>query len=67
MEAIRSYTMDSAHSGFEEARKGSIEKRKLADLIALFEDPLTAQPDEIRGIKVVTIPIGGNVVWTSER
>ena len=62
-EAIRSYTIDGAYSGFEEQAKGSIEAGKLADLIVVSEDPLTIPADRIKEIRVVMSVVGGGVVW----
>ena len=61
-EAIRIYTMNGAYSGFEENMKGSIEKGKLADLIVVSDDPLTAAPDKLKDIKVKITIVDGKVV-----
>jgi predicted amidohydrolase YtcJ len=46
--------MFGAFSGFEENRKGSIERGKLADLIIVSADPLTVPSDKLKNIKVET-------------
>ena len=62
-EAIHSYTIDGAYSGFEEKSKGSIEPRKLADLIVVSKDPLTIPSDQIKDIRVLVTVIDGKIVW----
>ena len=61
-EAIRSYTIDGAYSGFEDKIKGSIERGKLADLIVLSADPLSIPADQIKDVRVLTTMVGGKVV-----
>jgi predicted amidohydrolase YtcJ len=63
MEAIKCYTIYAAYSGFEEEVKGSIEPGKLADLIVLSDDPLTAPLDKIKDIKVQITIIDGKVKY----
>jgi predicted amidohydrolase YtcJ len=60
-EAIRSYTIDGAYSGFEDKIKGSIERGKLADLIVLSADPLSIPADQIKDVRVLTTIVGGKV------
>lgn len=62
-EAIHSYTIDGAYSGFEEKSKGSIEPGKLADLIVASADPLTIPSDQIKDIRVLVTVIDGKIVW----
>jgi len=62
-EAIHSYTIDGAYSGFEEKTKGSIELGKLADLIVVSADPLTIPSEQIKDIHVVMTVIDGKIVW----
>lgn len=62
-EAIRCYTLNSAHAGFEEHLKGSVEAGKLADLVVLGADPYTVEPDTIINIPVERTMVGGKFVW----
>jgi predicted amidohydrolase YtcJ len=66
-EAIHGYTIDGAHSGFEENIKGSLERGKLADLIVVSADPLTIAPDQIKDIRVLMTVINGKIVWRAEQ
>src|SRR5690606_4709999 len=65
-EAIRSYTIDGAYSGFEEKIKGSIEPGKLADLIVASADPLTVPGDQIKDIRVLTMVLDGKIVISED-
>ena len=46
----------------EEKEKGSIEVGKLADLVVLSEDPLTAPEPRVRDASVLLTIVGGTVV-----
>ncbi len=52
-EALRAVTADGAYQIFEESSKGSITVGKLADLVILGENPLTADPQAIKDIPVL--------------
>jgi len=52
MEAIEAVTIDAARQHFDEATRGSIEPGKLADLVVLDQDPLTAPVDSLASIAV---------------
>jgi hypothetical protein len=62
-EALRSYTLGAAYSGFEEERKGSITPGKLADVVVLSRDILTIPEEELRGTEVVLTVVGGEVEY----
>jgi len=62
-EALRMYTMYSAHFSFEENIRGSIEPGKLADLVVLDRDYLTCPEDEIREMRPVATMLGGKFVY----
>lgn len=58
-EAITAYTMGSATAAFDEQRKGSIERGKLADLVVLDRDLTTIDPDGIGDTEVLATMVGG--------
>lgn len=62
MDAIRLYTTFSAHAGFEERSKGSIEPGKLADFVILAQDPFAGPVDALKDVRVATTIVGGHVV-----
>ncbi|HEX9725963.1 MAG TPA: amidohydrolase [Vicinamibacteria bacterium] len=62
-EALRATTLGYAHLTFEEESKGSIEPRKLADLVVLPEDILTCPADRIRDMPVSMTIVGGEIVY----
>jgi predicted amidohydrolase YtcJ len=61
MEALRSYTINTARAAFEENTKGSLKPGKYADLVVLSKDILTIPEDEIPSAKVVYTIVGGKV------
>jgi len=62
-EAIRMYTANGPFLSWEEKTKGTLEPGKLADMIVLPFDPLTADPAAILGGKVDMTFIGGKLVY----
>ena len=63
IEALESYTINVAYSGFEEDIKGSITPGKLADFVVLSQDILTVPEDQIPDTKVLYTIVGGKVVY----
>jgi predicted amidohydrolase YtcJ len=61
-EAIRMYTANPAHLTWEEGKKGTLEAGKLADMIVLDIDPLTADPKKLLTMNIDLTIIGGKVV-----
>lgn len=61
-QALRSWTLDGAYAAFEEKDKGSLEPGKLADLLILDRDIMTAPAAEIPRTQVQTTILGGRVV-----
>jgi predicted amidohydrolase YtcJ len=62
-EALRSYTINGAYAGFEEALKGSLTVGKLADITVLDRDILTCPEDDIPGTGVLYTIVGGKVLY----
>lgn len=61
-QALRMATINNAWLMMEERTKGSIEPRKLADLVILSEDPMTCPEPRLRDAKVLATIVGGKVV-----
>jgi predicted amidohydrolase YtcJ len=62
-EALRAYTIEAAYASFEETRKGSLERGKLADLVILDRDVTAIRPEEIADVSVVSTIVGGGVAY----
>jgi predicted amidohydrolase YtcJ len=63
-EALRVQTLHGAYASFEEHEKGSIERGKLPDLIALGHDPLREDPFTLVKIPIERAMLGGS--WLFE-
>ena len=61
-DALRAYTTGGAIAEFQDGSKGTIVRGALADLVVLSDDVLSASPDRISAITVVTTIAGGKVV-----
>ena len=62
-EGLKVWTGNAAYAAFEEDAKGSIAPGKLADLVFLDRDPLTADPQTLKDIKVTRTIVGGRTVY----
>ncbi|MBC8114814.1 MAG: amidohydrolase family protein, partial [Candidatus Saccharimonas sp.] len=63
LEALKSYTRDTAFAGFEDQLKGTLATGKLADLVVLSHDILSVKEDELRQTRVDLTIIGGRVMF----
>ena len=61
IEALRSYTINSAIAAFEEDYKGSIEVGKLGDVVVIDRDILTVSDEELAEARVDVTIVGGEV------
>ncbi len=64
-EALRVCTLNGAYASFEEHDKGSLEPGKLADLVVLGRNPVTADPASLVTIPVERTMVGGRWVYES--
>jgi predicted amidohydrolase YtcJ len=62
-EALRAYTVGSAMASFDEARKGSLVRGKLADLVLIDRDLTKIAPESIRDARITMTVVGGRVVY----
>lgn len=63
LEALRMHTINNTWFSFEEAKLGSLEVGKKADLVVLNEDYLTIPEEHIRGLKSVLTLVDGKIVY----
>ncbi len=63
IEGLRALTINGAWEYFEESSKGSLEKGKLADMVILSDDPVTADPGKIKDIKVLETIKEGKTIY----
>lgn len=61
--ALRGFTLHAAHGMFAEARLGTIERGKVADLTVFDRDLRTCSDDELLTAKVLLTVVGGQVVY----
>ncbi len=66
LEGLKAMTLWAAEQYGEQDRKGSLEPGKLADLVILDGNPLTAEPLAIRDIRVVETIKEGRTVFRAE-
>lgn len=62
-EALEMYTTKASYAIFEENIKGTLESGKLADVIILDRDILSAPQDAIDRIKVVATIKSGDIIY----
>jgi hypothetical protein len=64
-EALRTMTLDAAYGSFAEKERGSIEVGKLADLVVLSRDILSAPEDALMGTEVLMTILDGRVLYAA--
>jgi hypothetical protein len=62
MEALEASTVQPAWLCGEENHRGRLVPGQLADLTVLSGDPVTCEPDDLAGIRVVATMVGGRWV-----
>lgn len=66
LEALAGITINAARQQGDGSSKGSIEVGKQADFVVLSADPLAADPENLREIKVLETISRGRSVWRAE-
>jgi predicted amidohydrolase YtcJ len=62
-DALRAYTTGSAFASFDESRKGSLTRGKLADLVIIDRDLTTIPPESVRDARITMTVVGGRVMY----
>ena len=57
--AVRMATRNGAYAAFDEKERGSLEERKIADMVILSENPYKVPSESIKDIKVEGLILGG--------
>jgi len=65
-DAIKGYTINAAHSSFDEAVKGSIEVGKLADMVILSRNLFEIPSNDVEKVEPVMTIVGGRDVYRAE-
>jgi predicted amidohydrolase YtcJ len=65
-EALRTFTVNAAFASFDEAKKGTIEAGKYADLTILEEDITKIPFDRIRNLMVEMVIVNGKVRFANK-
>jgi predicted amidohydrolase YtcJ len=63
-QAVNAYTQGSAYARFSEAKLGTLEAGKEADLAVLSQDIFSVKPEEIGKTRVEITMAGGKIVYT---
>jgi len=66
-DALRAYTMGAAFASFDEHKKGSLEKGKLADFTVLEKNIFSIAPETIRTVRVLETVVGGKTVFQQKK
>ncbi|RDV26817.1 amidohydrolase [Alteromonas aestuariivivens] len=65
--ALKAMTLWPAWQHFEETRKGSLEVGKLADLVVLSDNPLTAEQEQLANLKVLQTFKEGELIYQRDK
>jgi predicted amidohydrolase YtcJ len=62
-EAMRGFTRDAAHAGFDEDHVGSLAVGRRADFVLLAQDPLAVEPRQLDELEVLATYVDGEAVY----
>lgn len=66
LDAIKAVTINAAKQYFEDDKKGSLEKGKLADIIIIDKNPLEINPLDLYKIKILETIKSGEVLYKAD-
>jgi predicted amidohydrolase YtcJ len=66
-DALRAYTSGSAFASFEESKKGTLARGKLADLVLIDRDLTAIPPETIRDARITMTVVGGRIVYENQK
>ena len=66
LDALKSFTVWSAYACFDEENKGTIEPGKLADMVVLSEDIITADPKALLTARILKTIVRGEIVFENK-
>ena len=58
-EALKLYTSEIAWTSFDEEGRGSLEEKKVADMVLLNKNPLDLRREELRDLRVEALYLSG--------
>jgi len=64
--ALQLYTVAGAQLNGESHRRGTLEPRRLADLVAFRSNPITCPIDDLPSLRPVFTMVGGRAVYDPE-
>ena len=64
--AVQLYTVAGARLNSESHRRGTLEPRRLADLVAFRSNPITCPIDDLPSLRPVFTMVGGRAVYDPE-
>jgi hypothetical protein len=64
-ESLRAFTFGGAYAEFAEARRGTLEAGKDADLVVFDGDPFTMAADRLKELQPELTMVGGHVVYST--
>jgi hypothetical protein len=65
-EGLRAQTVNAAYAGFQEAKLGTLEPGRLADVAVLGDDPFRFPPERFGELPVDLTIVGGRIVYQRE-
>jgi predicted amidohydrolase YtcJ len=65
-QAVEGYTIEAAYAGHREKTEGSLEARKVADVILVDRNIFEIDPHTINQTKVVITIVGGKIVYVAD-